>query len=249
MAVLSMASLVLPVRAGEPSVPPAPPPGAVAAPPAAQPAKTDEHSVLATPQNRVSYAMGVDIARNLKRMQIDFDADLLVKGLKDELGGAKLLLSDPEVRAIMATFQSELRRKQVLATRVAGLDNKQAGDAFQAANKTKEGVVTLPSGLQYRILTKGDGKIPTATDTVAIRYHGRLINGTEFDQSDPSGPPAEFKVAGVIAGWQEVLKLMPVGSKWEVVVPPALAYGPRGAGRDIGPNCTLIFELEVVDIK
>ena len=248
-AVLSMVCLALPAIAEPASAPAAPPPAMPAEPPAGQPAKTDEHSVLATQQNKVSYAMGVDIARNFKRMQVDFDMDLLVKGLKDELGGAKLLLSDAEIRVLMAAFQSELRRKQVLATRAAGLENRQAGDAFLAENKTKEGVVTLPSGLQFRILTKGDGKTPTATDTVAVRYRGLLIDGTEFDRSDPGGLPAEFKVAAVIAGWQEVLKLMPVGSKWEVFVPPSLAYGPRGAGRDIGPNCTLIFELELVSIK
>jgi FKBP-type peptidyl-prolyl cis-trans isomerase FklB len=215
----------------------------------AQPAKTDEPSILTTQQNKVSYAMGVDIARNFKRMQIDFDLDLLIRGLKDELAGAKLVLSDIEIRAIMAAFQSELRRKQVLAGRTAGLENKQAGDAFLAENKTKDGVVALLSGLQYRILKKGEGRIPTSADTVEVNYRGHLIDGTEFDRSASDGPPANFKVSGVIAGWMEALKLMPVGSKWEVFVPPSLAYGPRGAGRDIGPNCTLIFEMELVSIK
>jgi FKBP-type peptidyl-prolyl cis-trans isomerase FklB len=225
------------------------PPGIPAQPSAAQPAKAEDHSILAAQQANVSYAMGADIARNFKRMQIDFDLDQLVTGMKDELSGAKLRLSEAEIRSIMAAFQGELRRKQVLATRAAGLENKQAGDAFLAENTKKEGVVTLPSGLQYKILQKGDGKTPTDADTVAVRYRGRLIDGTEFDRSDPGGQPADFKVTGVIAGWKEVLKLMPVGSKWEIVIPPSLAYGPRGAGRDIGPNCTLIFELELVSVK
>jgi len=249
MAALSIVCLAIPAGASEPSVTTAPPPVARAALPPEQPAKAEAPSILTTPQNKVSYAMGVDIARNFKRMQVDFDVELLIKGLKDELGGAKILLSDVEIRALMTSFQSELRRKQVMATRMAGLENKQAGDAFLAANKTKEGVVALPSGLQYRILKKGDGKVPTDADTVEVRYRGTLINGTEFDRSDPNGQPADFRVTGVIAGWKEALKLMPVGSKWEVVVPPSLAYGPRAAGRDIGPNSTLIFELELVGIK
>jgi len=249
IAALSIACLAIPAGAEEHTAPASPPPGVAAGPSPEQPAMAGEHPVLATQQNKISYAMGVDIARNFKRMQVDFDADLMVKGLKDELAGSKLLLSDLEIRAIMTTFQSELRRKQVMATRVAGLENKQAGDAFLAANKTKEGVVTLASGLQYRILAKGDGKIPTDADTVEVRYRGRLIDGTEFDRSDPSGKPASFQVTGVVAGWKEALKLMPAGSKWEVVVPSSLAYGPRGAGRDIGPNSTLVFELELVSVK
>lgn len=249
IAVWSVACLAIPASATEPTVPAAPPPAVAAAPSPEQPAKIDPHSVMAAQQGKVSYAIGADLGRNFKRMQVDIDLDQLIKGLKDELSGAKLILSDAELRAIMAAFQSELRRKQVLATRLAGFDNKQAGDAFLAENQKKEGVVILPSGLQYKILQKGEGKTPTDADTVAVRYRGHLIDGTEFDRSDPGGQPADFKVTGVIAGWKEVLKLMPVGSKWEVVVPPALAYGPRGAGRDIGPNCALIFELELVGIK
>jgi len=249
MTVLSIACLAIPAMAADPSAPAAPPPEPTVAPSPSQPANAVEHSILTTQKDKVSYAMGVDIARNFKRMQVDFDADLLVKGLKDELSGAKLTMSDIEIRAIMASFQSELRRKQVLASRVAGLDNKQAGDAFLAENKTKEGVVALASGLQYRILKTGSGKIPTDADTVEVNYRGHLIDGTEFDRSDVNGPPSTFKVSGVIAGWMQALKLMPVGSKWELFVPPSLAYGPRGAGRDIGPNSTLIFELELVSIK
>jgi FKBP-type peptidyl-prolyl cis-trans isomerase FklB len=249
MVILSLAYLAQPAGAGEPSAPAASPPGVSVRLSPDQPAKAEAPAVLTTQQSKASYAMGVDIARNFKRMQIDFDMDLLVKGMKDELAGAKLLLYDGEIRALMVTFQSDLRRKQTLAMRTAGLENKQAGDAFLAENKTKDGVVALPSGLQYRILAKGDGKIPTEADTVEVRYRGRLIDGTEFDSSEPGGAPASFKVSGVIAGWKEALKLMPAGSKWEIFVPAHLAYGPRGAGRDIGPNCTLIFELELVSTK
>jgi len=215
----------------------------------ASPLRAGEQPAPSTPKEKQSYVMGVDIARNFSRMQVDLDVDMLIKGLKDELSGAKPVMSDAEIRVAMSTFQSELRRRQVLATRATGLDNLHAGEKFLAENRTKEGVVTLPSGLQYRILKQGSGQVPTEADTVEVSYRGRHIDGTEFDRSDPEGKPADFKVSGVIAGWKEALKLMPVGAEWEIFVPPALAYGPRGAGRDIGPNSTLIFDLELVGLK
>jgi FKBP-type peptidyl-prolyl cis-trans isomerase FklB len=132
---------------------------------------------------------------------------------------------------------------------IAGDANKKEGDAFLAANKTKEGVVTLPSGLQYKILQEGTGPKPTASDTVVCNYRGTLLNGTEFDSSYKRGQPATFAVGQVIHGWTEALQLMTVGSKWQLFIPPDLAYGPRGAGNDIGPNATLVFEVELVSIQ
>jgi FKBP-type peptidyl-prolyl cis-trans isomerase len=208
-----------------------------------------ETPVLKTQKEKVSYSLGADVARNFKRLGIEVDVDLLVKGLRDSFAGEKLLMTQAELRETMNTFQAELRQKQIEATRVAAENNKTAGDAFLAENKAKEGVVTLPSGLQYKILKAGDGKTPTDANTVECQYHGTLIDGTEFDSSYSRGQSATFKLSGVIPGWREALKLMPVGSKWQLFVPPQLAYGERGAGRDIGPNATLIFEVELVGIR
>jgi len=144
--------------------------------------------------------------------------------------------------------QSEQLRKQRQAAGLAGEENRKAGEAFLAGNKAKDGVVTLPSGLQYKVLKAGDGRKPSDADMVECRYRGTLIDGTEFDRSDPAGQPATFKVAGVIPGWREALKLMPVGSKWQLFIPPQLAYGAIGSG-PIGPNATLIFELELLAVK
>ena len=145
--------------------------------------------------------------------------------------------------------QNDLRKKQQEKMQVMGEANKKEGEAFLATNKAKQGVVTLPSGLQYKILKEGTGPKPTATDSVVCNYRGTLINGTEFDSSYKRGQPATFPVVGVIKGWTEALQLMPVGSKWQLVIPSSLAYGERGAGGDIGPNATLIFEVELMSIQ
>jgi FKBP-type peptidyl-prolyl cis-trans isomerase FklB len=212
-------------------------------------ASAEEAPVLKTEKDKMSYGIGVDAGRTFKRLGVEVDADLLVRGLRDALSSEKLLMTDEEIRAVMTAYQAEARQKQAQAARLAVENNKKAGEAFLAANKTKEGVITLPSGLQYKILKAGDGKTPTDTDTVECNYRGTLIDGTEFDSSYRRGQPSTFKVTGVIAGWREALKLMPVGSKWQIVIPPQLAYGERGAGRDIGPHATLIFELELLAVK
>jgi FKBP-type peptidyl-prolyl cis-trans isomerase FklB len=206
-------------------------------------------STLATQKEKLSYAIGMNIGKNLHRDGVDVDMNLVSQGLKDGLSGGQTRMTDQEAQAAVVELQNGLRKKQEEKMAQSGETNKKDGDAFLAANKTKPGVVTLPSGLQYKILTSGTGPKPTATDSVVCNYRGTLIDGTEFDSSYKRGQPATFPVNGVIKGWTEALQLMPVGSKWQLFVPPDLAYGARGAGNDIGPNSTLIFEVELQSIK
>jgi FKBP-type peptidyl-prolyl cis-trans isomerase len=215
----------------------------------AAPLNAAETPVLKTQKEKISYGIGVDMARNFKLQGIEFDANILIKGFRDESSGGKLLMTEDDMRATLNAYQSEIMQKRAQAMKAAAEENKKAGDAFLAENKKREGVVALPSGLQYKILKAGDGRKPTDTDMVECNYRGALINGTEFDSSYRTGKPAPFKVAGLIPGWTEALKLMPVGSKWQLFIPPHLAYGERGAGRDIGPNATLVFEIELVAVK
>jgi FKBP-type peptidyl-prolyl cis-trans isomerase len=206
-----------------------------------------EPAELKTEKDKVNYGIGVSIGKSFKQQGMEVDIDLMVKGMKDELTGKKLLLSDDELRKTMTTYQQELRQKQMQARQMAVTDNKKAGEDFLAENKKKEGVVTLPSGLQYQILKAGEGRKPTTADTVEVRYRGTLINGKEFDSS--GSETRTFKLAEIIPGWREALQLMPVGSKWRLVVPSDLAYGERGAGQAIMPNSALIFEVELMAIK
>lgn len=213
-------------------------------------ALAEEASLLKTPKDMVNYSLGVGIARNFKRQGIEIDQELVIKGLRDVLSGGKLLMTEKELRKTMNDLQAEVRRNQAAAIRVATVENKKKGDAFLAENRTKEGVVSLPSGLQYKILKAGGGRKPTDADEVEVNYRGTLIDGTEFDSTERAGKPAVLKVkGGVIPGWSEALKLMPAGSKWQIVVPPPLAYGERGVGTEIGPNETLIFDVELLSIK
>lgn len=209
--------------------------------------------VLKTQKDKASYAIGQNVgkglATNLKRDHVDVNNAVLLRGLRDALTGAKPSMTDDEMKAAMTALQADLKSKREASNQVAGSANKTAGEAFLAANKAKDGVVTLPSGLQYKVLKAGDGPKPTAADTVVCNYRGTLIDGKEFDASEKHGGPATFPVSGVIKGWTEALQLMPVGSKWQLYIPSDMAYGAAGAGADIGPNSTLIFDVELVSIK
>ena len=204
---------------------------------------------LKTEKDKISYAIGLNIGRSLHKDSVDVDPAIFMRGLKDALAGGKILLTDEEMKTVMIGLQAELRKKQDELMHQAGAANKQAGDAFLAANKTKEGVVTLPSGLQYKILKEGTGPKPAVTDTVMCNYRGTLLDSKEFDSSYKRGQPAAIPVNGVIKGWTEALQLMPVGSKWQLFIPPDLAYGNQAAGPDIGPSSTLIFEVELLSIQ
>jgi FKBP-type peptidyl-prolyl cis-trans isomerase FklB len=216
-----------------------------------QPAKprTQTPLVLKTDKDKVSYALGMNLGNNLHRDSIDIDTAILVRALKDALVGGKTLLTDTEARAALMQLQTQVRNKQMEKMKVVGEANKKEGNAFLAANKAKEGVVTLPSGLEYKILSQGTGPRPAPTDSVVCNYRGTLINGTEFDSSYKRGQPATFPVTGVIKGWTEALQLMPVGSKWQLFLPAELAYGERGPSPEIGPNSTLVFEVELLSIQ
>jgi FKBP-type peptidyl-prolyl cis-trans isomerase FklB len=203
---------------------------------------------LPTQKDKTSYAIGLNVGKGLHRESIDVDPNIIMQGLKDGLAGGKTLMTDEQAQATIVELRGQVQAKMQAQAQQDAMTNQKTGDAFLAANKTKPGVVTLPSGLQYKILKEGTGPKPTTSDKVVCNYKGTLIDGKEFDSSYKRGEPATFPVTGVIKGWTEALQLMPVGSKWQLVLPPSLAYGERGAGTDIGPNETLVFEVELLSI-
>jgi FKBP-type peptidyl-prolyl cis-trans isomerase len=223
--------------------PPAKTPASTAGETGSTAAQQPDVLTLNTTKEKASYAIGLNWGKSMHRDSVDLDPDIILRGLRDGLAGGESLMTDEEAKAAIETFQVEFR------TQIEE-NNKKEGDDFLAANKTKEGVVTLPSGLEYKILKAGTGPIPTATDTVICNYKGTLLNNTEFDSSYKRGQPVTFPVTGVIKGWTEALQLMPVGSKWQLFIPSDLAYGKNGAPRGgIGPNSTLVFEVELVSIQ
>src|SRR5579871_2489626 len=209
---------------------------------AATPKPATAPLALKTTREKASYAFGANLGRNLKKEGIELDPAIVARGFRDGFGDAKLLLNEEESKAAMMAYSEEVQKR-------IQLTNQKAGEAFLAANKVKPGVVTLPSGLQYKVLKAGTGPKPTAADTIICNYRGTLINGTEFDASEKHGGPATIPVGGVIKGWTEALQLMPVGSKWQLFIPPDLAYGDHSPGGPIGPNATLIFDVELVSIE
>ena len=232
---------------------PASKPAAAPAAPAAKPhtataAPNSTAPVLKTQKDKTSYAIGLGIGKKLHSDSVDVDPNVLLRGIKDALAGSKPLMTDDEIKSAMVALQGDVRQRQMEKMQRAGETNKKEGEAFLTANKTKPGVVSLPSGLQYKILKEGTGPKPATSDSVVCNYRGVLLNNTEFDSSSKHGGPATFQVGQVIRGWTEALQIMPVGSKWELFVPAELAYGARGAGEDIGPNATLIFEVELLSI-
>jgi FKBP-type peptidyl-prolyl cis-trans isomerase len=210
---------------------------------------TQKKETLQTQKGKVSYSIGLDIGRNMKRQSIEVDVDLLMRGVKDGLGDGKQAISDSVIQLTMAAWQKEMQAKMSEIQKKAGEKNKKEGETFLAENKKKAGVITLPSGLQYKILKDGTGKSPKATDTVVTHYRGTLINGKEFDSSYRRNQPATLPVNQFVAGWAEALQKMKAGSKWQLWVPSNLGYGENGIGQDIGPNAMLIFELELLEIK
>jgi len=217
---------------------------------AASPVISAEKKELKTEKEKASYAIGFDMGSSLKKNELDVDPDILGKAIKDVLTGGKTLMTEQEVKIALMALQKDMQAKQQAKMKGLGEKNKKEGEAFLAQNKTKDGVKTLASGLQYKVLAPGKGKSPKASDTVTVNYRGTLIDGTEFDSSYKRGQPASFPVNGVIKGWTEALQLMKEGSKWQLVIPANLAYGENGTpGGPIGPGAVLIFEVELMSIK
>ncbi|MFO1501952.1 MAG: FKBP-type peptidyl-prolyl cis-trans isomerase [Verrucomicrobiota bacterium] len=215
----------------------------------AQGMAADAPVVLKDKKDKISYSIGVQIGASVKQQtlqqQVDVKPEMVAAGLKDALTGAKMQLTDDQVRETLSTLQQEVMDRQ---SQLAD-QNKKDGEKFLAQNKTKPGVKALPSGLQYQVLKEGKGQKPKASDTVKANYKGTLINGTEFDNSEKHGGAASFNLSGVIPGWTEALQLMPVGSKWRLFIPSDLAYREQGAGGVIGPNSTLVFDVELLAIE
>ena len=203
---------------------------------------------LKTDKDKFSYALGMNFGENLRKQGLDLDTAIFAKAFAESFNGGKTAMTDQEMQTLLMAAAQEIQKKQAAQQAEKGAAAQKDGEAFLAANKSKDGVVTLPSGLQYKILKAGTGEKPTLDDTVVCNYKGTLTNGTEFDASEKHGGPVTFPIKGVIAGWTEALQLMPVGSKWQLFVPSNLAYGAQGPG-EIGPNATLIFEVELVSIQ
>lgn len=206
-------------------------------------------SELGSDMDKLSYSIGADLGKNFKKQGIEINPTSMAKGLQDGMNGTSLLLTEDQMKEVLNKFQKDLMAKRNADFTKKADENKAKGDAFLNQNKAKEGVVSLPSGLQYKIIEAGKGAKPGKEDTVTVDYTGTLIGGEVFDSSEKTGKPATFQVSQVIPGWTEALQLMPSGSTWEVVVPAALAYGNRSVGGPIGPNETLVFKIHLISVK
>ena len=216
----------------------------------ANPATAEETQVLRTEKDALSYSLGVETVRSYKRVGLDVDFDLIIRGIRDAASGGRLLLPDEAIASALVEFRGQILAKRQ-GERAVEFGNKREGDTFLAANKSKEGVIVLPSGLQYKVLRLGEGRKPTLQDTVEVHYKGTLINGTQFESTYETGKPATIKVSDpqIVAGMREALMLMPAGSKWQLFVPPKLAFSNVGKRPYIGPNMTLIYEVELLAIQ
>ncbi len=204
---------------------------------------------MKTLTDSVSYAIGFDFGKNLKAQDVDLNADIVAQAIKDAKDTSIHIMTDEQIKSVMMSFQKEVMAKQEAKNKALGEKNKADGEKFLAENKSKPGVVTLPSGLQYKVISMGSGPKPKDDQMVVLNYRGTLIDGTVFDDSYKRGEPAMFPVKGVIKGFTEALPLMPIGSKWQLFIPSDLAYGERAAGPQIAPYATLIFEIELLDAK
>lgn len=209
----------------------------------------EEKLELKEQKDKESYSLGYQFGQNLKGQGVELNLEVYTSGIKDALGGRESQITPEEIRATITGLQQRLMAVQQKAFKEQAAKNLSESKAFLAENGKKEGIKTLPSGLQYKVFAEGSGKMPKAEDTVTVNYKGTLIDGTEFDNSYKRGQPATFQVKGVIKGWTEALQLMKEGSKWQFFIPPDLAYGEGGAGRSIPPNSTLIFEVELISVK
>jgi FKBP-type peptidyl-prolyl cis-trans isomerase FklB len=209
----------------------------------------DKTPKLETLMDKVSYSIGLNIGKDFKAQNIEVNPELLARGIKDAISDTKPLLTDEEIQEAIGSFQQERMAEAEEMAKAAGEKNRQEGESFLLENAKKEGVVTLPSGLQYKVIEEGTGKSPEPGDQVTVHYRGTLVDGTEFDSSYERGEPVTFPVGGVIPGWTEALQLMKEGAKWQLFIPPSLAYGEKGAGQVIGPNSTLIFDVELISIQ
>jgi len=215
---------------------------------------TSSEKAVETPQltdymDTVSYSVGVDIGKSFRLQEMDIDPDVMARGLNDAFSDKETALTKEEVQSTLIKFRQEFQQKQREIAQRKAQEAAVAEETYLAENAKKEGVVSLPSGLQYKVITPGDGPSPLKTDKVKVHYKGALIDGTVFDSSNDPGQPASFNVSGVIKGWTEALLLMQVGSKWELTIPSILGYGTRGRGGKIPPNSTLLFELELLGIE
>ncbi|WP_058484480.1 FKBP-type peptidyl-prolyl cis-trans isomerase N-terminal domain-containing protein [Legionella spiritensis] len=212
-------------------------------------AVTDTTTNLNTDTDKLSYSIGADLGKNFKKQGIDISPAAMAKGIQDGMSGGELMMTDQQMKDVLNKFQKDLMARRSAEFAKKSEENKARGETFLSQNKTKDGVVTLPSGLQYKVIEKGNGAKPSKDDVVTVEYTGRLIDGQVFDSTEKTGKPATFKVSQVIPGWTEALQLMPAGSTWEVYIPASLAYGSRSVGGPIGPNETLIFKIHLISVK
>jgi len=207
-----------------------------------------ENTDIKTDKDKLSYSIGASIGRNLKKDGTDINLNLLMKGLTTSTEGGNLQMPDKEIRQVMAEYQRVLRQHAMESKQQATIENRKKGEAYMTDYKAQKGVQALSNGVLYKIIQQGNGKKPTEADAVEVNYRGTLVNGKEFDATEP-GHPANLKVASLIAGWKSALSAMPAGSKWQIVIPSELAYGERGVGGEIGPNEVLVFDVELISIK